>query len=331
MTWFFRLTALVALTLCLPLQAAEINRIIVFGDSLSDTGKMYHKMKGYLPSSPPYFEGRFSNGPVWTDLISSNLEKNIPLINEAEGGATAVDYRALSSHPQYKVINHLGFEIDQFEKHNHFTDSDLVVIWMGANDYLAYRWNSEKDAEQVMSSLFTQIARLSVQGVNHIMLVNLPDLGTSPQAVEAGIVREESHIAQYHNRRLSEVVATLYNPEKVKVFDIASQFNDIMLSPQDYGLQDVTTPCYDGGYWWKPFSSYSAVPENAEQIKRDAINNNPLLAQASVDTAANFASSFSPVTCQGHLFWDKVHPTFDVHRIIAARMAGFINQQYLQQ
>ena len=35
----------------------------MFGDSLSDTGKMYDKMRGYLPSSPPYHQGRFSNGP----------------------------------------------------------------------------------------------------------------------------------------------------------------------------------------------------------------------------------------------------------------------------
>ena len=118
-----------------------------FGDSLSDTGKMYKKMRGYLPSSPPYFNGRFSNGPVWLEQLGDERFPGLVVANEAEGGATAVAYNHLGAlngwlgfwswDPKYQVINNLDYEIDQFLKKDKFHPDDLVVIWVGANDYLA--------------------------------------------------------------------------------------------------------------------------------------------------------------------------------------------------
>lgn len=62
--WLLCLLGLVALTAQATETRPPFSRIVMFGDSLSDTGKMYGKMRGYLPSSPPYYQGRFSNGPV---------------------------------------------------------------------------------------------------------------------------------------------------------------------------------------------------------------------------------------------------------------------------
>jgi phospholipase/lecithinase/hemolysin len=49
-------------------HAGAITEIVVFGDSLSDTGNLfaYEKMMNLplLPPSPPYYQGRFSNGRV---------------------------------------------------------------------------------------------------------------------------------------------------------------------------------------------------------------------------------------------------------------------------
>ena len=51
--------------------ATPLNKIVVFGDSLSDNGNLYEYMKHKLPISPPYFEGRFTNGPVWIENIAT--------------------------------------------------------------------------------------------------------------------------------------------------------------------------------------------------------------------------------------------------------------------
>lgn len=320
-------------------DSQNIDRIVVFGDSLSDTGKMFKKMKGYLPAAPNYYHGRFSNGPVWADLVGGLLNKRLPLINEAEGGATAFDYNKESKNPTYDVINNLNYEVKQFEEKNKFSPNDLVIIWLGANDYLAYGWNKEKSADNALNAIFSEIGHLSAQGVKHIMLVNLPDLGTSPEARADGIAREESYISHYHNKRLSEIVTSIYDPNKVKIFDIASQFDDILAYPQDYGIQDTTESCFEGGYFWKPFSKRVDQPlqlnvKRSSPVISDAkkrkIAANPVLRYTSAEYVGYYIASYTPTTCQGHLFWDKVHPTKQVHRIIASKMADFINTQYLE-
>lgn len=107
----------------------------MFGDSLSNTGKMYKKMRGYLPSSPPYFNGRFSNGPVWLEQLRDERFPGLVMANEAEGGATVVAYNHLGAlngwlgfwswDPKYQAINNFDYEIDQFLKKDKFRPDDL--------------------------------------------------------------------------------------------------------------------------------------------------------------------------------------------------------------
>lgn len=47
--------------------------IVVFGDSLSDTGNFYYISGDTYPVSPPYYNGRFSNGPVWIETLAPLL------------------------------------------------------------------------------------------------------------------------------------------------------------------------------------------------------------------------------------------------------------------
>ena len=75
-------------------SATPLNKIVVFGDSLSDNGNLYEYLKHQLPLSPPYFEGRFTNGPVWIeDLIESYYptNSNDHLLDYAYGGAGVLE------------------------------------------------------------------------------------------------------------------------------------------------------------------------------------------------------------------------------------------------
>ena len=66
--------------------AAEFSAVYGFGDSLSQTGNIYQESGNMFPISPPYFEGRFSNGLIWLELLGQKLEA--PVINFSFGGAT---------------------------------------------------------------------------------------------------------------------------------------------------------------------------------------------------------------------------------------------------
>src|SRR5574337_1942593 len=71
--------AVIALHLFLaPTQALAgpiVSDVIVFGDSLSDVGNVFVLSGGTIPPSPPYFQGRFSNGPVWVEGLANHLGK----------------------------------------------------------------------------------------------------------------------------------------------------------------------------------------------------------------------------------------------------------------
>lgn len=63
--------------------------LFVFGDSLSDIGNSYDQTFGLLPPDPPYFEGRFSNGPLAVETLAQNLGLTLNReTNFAVGGAT---------------------------------------------------------------------------------------------------------------------------------------------------------------------------------------------------------------------------------------------------
>src|SRR5262245_39269890 len=78
------LLALCILSTALPAAAGHFTRLVVLGDSLSDTGAVFAVTQGAAPASPPYYAGRFSNGPVWPEYLGAAL--SIPVQNFAYGG-----------------------------------------------------------------------------------------------------------------------------------------------------------------------------------------------------------------------------------------------------
>lgn len=83
----FRMALAITITCaaCHPAQAAQrYDKIVVFGDSYSDVGNIYIATKGAIPLSPPYYQGRFSNGPVWVEHLAQSF--GLPLKPYLAGG-----------------------------------------------------------------------------------------------------------------------------------------------------------------------------------------------------------------------------------------------------
>src|SRR5436190_1992927 len=64
------LASLLAVT---PCWAGQITQIVVFGDSLSDTGNVYAATGQQQPDPNSYYMGRRSNGPVWVERLAVRL------------------------------------------------------------------------------------------------------------------------------------------------------------------------------------------------------------------------------------------------------------------
>ncbi len=64
------------------LKAAPFSDLFFFGDSLSDAGNISKMTAGSIPGSP-YYQGRFSNGPEWSELFA--VLKGFPAAGQYAG------------------------------------------------------------------------------------------------------------------------------------------------------------------------------------------------------------------------------------------------------
>ena len=79
-------------------EASTFSELVAFGTSMTDSGNVAIASPAILgfsaPPSPPYYMGRFTNGPTWLDVLADKLgvERPMPSLsggtNYAWGGAT---------------------------------------------------------------------------------------------------------------------------------------------------------------------------------------------------------------------------------------------------
>lgn len=77
----------------IAITAAEYTSVWSIGDSLTDTGRTYDYLSSWYlrwtrkPYGPHYYQGRFTNGLVWTEYLGGEKGKGGPGVNFAWGGA----------------------------------------------------------------------------------------------------------------------------------------------------------------------------------------------------------------------------------------------------
>ena len=232
---------LLSCLLPLPALAQSIDGITIFGDSLSDNGNTFKASGGALPPSPPYFNGRFSNGLVWVEGFPAQLRLPAATINNfAVGGATSGTANTTSP-----LLPGLTTELDQFllvsPKVN---PNGLFVVWAGANDYLG---GGITNPVPVIGNLTTAVQRLTGAGATQLVIPNLPDLGKIPAGAadpvqSAGL----SQLSAAHNSGLrTSLQALSQNNPNISIVptDIAALFNVAITNPARFGLTNVTQPC----------------------------------------------------------------------------------------
>ncbi|WP_257296643.1 SGNH/GDSL hydrolase family protein [Endozoicomonas sp. YOMI1] len=110
--------------------------------------------EGLVPLSK-YFDGRFSNGYVWPELLSAPAflnnpklrsgEKNtLQLLNLSEGGSTIRSF-SKRLNPILHILTNLDKQIKRISKKDDDANhSDLFILELGANDYMIDNNNPEK-------------------------------------------------------------------------------------------------------------------------------------------------------------------------------------------
>ncbi len=302
----FILVSLVFSTLA---GAMPLNKLVVFGDSLSDNGNLYEYMKHELPMSPPYYKGRFTNGPVWVELLMDEYysqDAQTHLLDYAFGGAGVAEED--DTDPD-DVLFTLNREIDSYllSHNDKADDQSMYVVWMGANNYLAVPENADETVETVTSGIKHELERLVEKGAKHIMVVSVPNLGRIPAAKDFDAVPLLTELSTKHNAKLKEMISEFeVSTPSVQwlYFDINNVMNELLDFPERYGLTNITDTCYE-----------EMVNEPSDESILKMVSRVKAHAKAPHNA------------CSGYLFFDPVHPSETAHLLMVEQTKKMFDEK----
>ena len=143
---------LVLLLLLIPALVwadARHSQLIVFGDSLTDTGNLYSLIG--IPPDPPYYQGRSSNGPLWVEYIAPQLKLNSDVVvNHAWVGAKTGRENVFDDLPLPPTVSLPGLldAVDMFSASGEVDPKALYIVWIGSNDLLELPENTDAAIQQ---------------------------------------------------------------------------------------------------------------------------------------------------------------------------------------
>jgi len=299
------------------------NRIVVFGDSLSDPGNVFALNGGQTVAPPdygmsgvdaqgipevialipdaPYATRRFSNGATWVEVLASAIglsSSTKPAFtgsegrasNYAVGGATAFGTRPID----------LSAQVDLFlrDVRGRAPRDALYVIEIGGNDIRAAlaAFSAGQNPDVVigaaLASVANNIGKLHYAGARRFLVWNVPDLGRTPALqrlnalVAPGIAGLATALSAGYNQGLGGVLlgADALRGTSIVTFDTFGTLASVQANPAKFGLRDATTACIQPNV--PAFGFPSTPPFRCAQPDR-------------------------------HFFWDGIHPTRAGHAIIA--------------
>lgn len=224
-------------------HAAPFSQVVIFGDSLSDTGNAYEKLGTLAMDPDDYYMGRFSNGPVWVEYLAQQLQLAPPVANEVSSAGRNYAFGGARTEGSGFVslfINDIDEQIPNFINNDGGpTGDELFVILGGANDFL----DGETNTAVPVNNLTDSITDLYNAGARHFMVVNLPLLGQTPRYV--GSANEsvfDARSTQFNTQlftSLDNLETSLPGAEFFRV-DAASMIGAAVQDPAAYGFTNVT-------------------------------------------------------------------------------------------
>jgi phospholipase/lecithinase/hemolysin len=218
-------------------DSTPFSRIIVFGDSLSDTGNFYQMTGNTYPPSPPYWQGHFCNGPMWIEYLAEDLGMVGFEDNYAVAGATTGTANLNDPSPFGGVQNQITLYLS-----SHQGDPDaLYILWAGHNDVLLALTTGSYDLAQVVPNTINNIRTLWAAGARHILVVNMADVGKIPLLVSTDASAPVSSLVASINENLADALNGLA-AEGVRTISLdAFAITDAVVAhPALFGFSDAT-------------------------------------------------------------------------------------------
>jgi outer membrane lipase/esterase len=242
------LTVIVSLATIIARAATPIyDNLYVFGDSYCDVGNIYAATGGAVPAAP-YYNGRFSDGPIWVDHVAGFLR--VPLTASLLGGTDYAFGGAWVTAPQPlgggafipSVPQQVGLYLSQ---HGGKADPNaLYVIEGGGNDILDTTTGTPQAlAYHIAVGIVQSEQMLRQAGARHFVIPNLFNVAILPAA--AGNTAFAAVASSATNKYLSELVVPEEELPGIHILrmNVFSLMNAVDTDPTHFGFTDITDPC----------------------------------------------------------------------------------------
>ena len=263
--------------------------LVVMGDSLSDSGRLFALTGNTFPPAP-YFQGRFSDGPVAVERLASGLGLSGAQFNNL---AIAGARTGLSGSADVNIGQATGMltQLATFQTALAGGPADpgaLYYVWGGANDMRdAFAANTVgAGVATAIGNLTTIVSTLHSRGATQFFLPNLPDLGLTPEA--RGVPDPFPGVTF---SSLASAASVAFNQQLALAYgSLAAQWSD------------------------EHFYFYDAMAG-----QRGITNGAPGNGFTNVTTAC-----IGTAGCATALYFDSIHPTAAAHQILGSQMLAAV-------
>jgi len=299
---FVATVALILLGLSVASLQAEtqLSEMIVFGDSLSDTGNVLVWSAGVI-AAPPYFEGRASNGPVAVEQAALRLGLPQPVASLL-GGTNYAYFGAQTLGVSFTPTPDLGDQVSMFFADGNSLDGDeLIVVHAGGNDAFAFVFTEGalgNDPATAVQNIVDHVTLLAVAGGKIFVVPNLITIAGAPfiQLNVPFLAPQFEDWVNEFNTLLSEELEQLEAALAITILqlDESTLFDNILTTPERFGFANATEPACSGCNTGTPSPDAD-----------DTVVDQP----------------------QRYVYWDFVHPSARAHKIIGIAFATFVKKE----
>ncbi|PVV01142.1 hypothetical protein BB560_004448 [Smittium megazygosporum] len=306
----------------------EISRLVVFGDSNSDIGKTFELSKGTSPG-PYNYKGRYSDGPVWSDLISKR--HGLSYENTCYGGATINNenvMRIITVESSEVEVPGMKQQIQEYISNlkskaaTSESEHTLYTAFVGGNDFTAYlspekfrsfHPQSEKEKAEEIGRIISSLL------IEELKAETVLVIGTRPKAYYPPIVQE------YDEEKRAEIdrETVAFNTHLEKVCQHLTLASEQKQKNENGTMSKKTNVLF--------YDIYGLMEDMRKNPKKFGINENMLMTYQEImlDTEKNRNSSLElsqPLTedISNLMFWDGFHLGSTSHGILSDEIEKFL-------